>query len=114
MILPGIEQVTKVFQRAESDHLLQEVRGTAWSWSATSARVSFLLQGQDVAAVHHEVRGERVAEHMRFLPTREGDTGHFHGEVEAVAAVGELAVAAQVRLQALFQFWRYRDRATTL
>lgn len=108
--------MSKVFQRAESDHVLQEVRGEVCIPHGHGQRrvPENLLQGQDIAAVHHEVRGERVAEHVRFLPTGEGDAGHLHGEVEAVAAVGELAVAAQVRVQALFQFWRYRDRAATL
>ncbi|MCY1546698.1 hypothetical protein D9M68_827100 [compost metagenome] len=61
------------------------------------------LQREDVAAVHHEVRREGVAQYMALLTSRQIEAGHLHREVEAVAAVAEQAVALEVFLDAVLQ-----------
>jgi len=72
------------------------------------------LQGQDVSTVHHEATGERVAQNVGGLTSRQDQLCSVQGLVEAVEAFRDGAVQFEVPVDALFEERVDWDRANAL
>ncbi|MCY1309854.1 hypothetical protein D9M70_599910 [compost metagenome] len=72
-----------------------------------------LLQGKNVPAVHHEMRRERVAQHVRTLTLGQLNPGMLHRNPKRPAALGEPVMFFQVSRQTLLESRSNRDHTNT-
>lgn len=73
-----------------------------------------LLQRQDVPPIHHEVRGEGVAQDVGALATGQLDIAALHHAGECFAAEGESGLVDEVGFKPVLQLLGDRHRADTL